>query len=89
MDKINFSKSHNELCCILSDTIMDIYGYKVSDYAANLYRSPYNMKAYDIVYILFAVFDKLGFVDGHIDNCKLDNTLLHTINGLANFLSSI
>jgi hypothetical protein len=66
-----------------------MYGKLVYNTYDNLYREPYAFKAYDIIYILVAVFEKLGYRNIEIEDELLDKTTFSSVESISQFILSI
>lgn len=78
--------NYNDISKTLEDIIFELYGYQNIDHQSNLYRFPYNMKAYDIVYILSDAFNRLGISKCQIASKNMEYVSFHTIDALAKFI---
>lgn len=77
---------YNDISKTLESVIFELYGYRDIDHQSNLYRFPYNMKAYDIVYILSDTFNRLGIATCQITSKNMEYGSFHTIDALAKFI---
>ncbi len=73
---------------LVKKVIFSLYGYDVKS-DDDLYLPPYNLKAYDIVYILVNAFIELGYLRKTFSKTIIENRKFNTVFDISSFLLSI
>lgn len=79
----------DEIVALIQKNISTLYGLNVADVNANLFLPPYNLAAYDLMYVIMNVFKEIGCIDQKIKHETVDKAHFHTVYYMAEFLSRI
>lgn len=74
---------------IIKQEIKSLFGFEIDNIDFNLFKRPYNLKSYDIMYIIMATLKRIGKMDAKFSQVKLENVSFHSIAGIAQFISNI
>lgn len=82
--------SHQEdMLLLIKSCIKDLYGKNVEDPNDNLYDAPYFLNAYDIVYIIIYVLNKMGDIRHIFLYEKAKNQTFFSLKSITDFLTTV